>query len=1153
MVEKNKPRILSLDVWDTLLRRTVHPDQIKIFSQQRIAIMSKGEAIFRPNELLALRQNWEKKEAELNKSENLDDEYEISKTLSDNLNLSAEIIKDIVQFEFDLEMQNSYPDPDILETIRHLQSSTDERLIAISDFYFGATHMRDLIARSFPNLRLEEILVSCEVGFNKRNRLFSRLLETREDLTPANWTHVGDSITSDIEGAKRFGITTVHFEPKNEHSKRLEKEKSFQERLLSDKWINKFDINERITLGLIGYSEFLRSEALRLDAKILFLEREGLTLKAIFQRVVTENIFQLPEIAFDSLAISRISIFAAAYSANPHRAVAKVLFSYPDLTGKVFLQSLGVRDFTKYTKLNKKYSEFISDSSNEKFVMEYCSESFSNTKKFLGTIIKDNECYVLADVGWLGSMQEYLSLIYPNVVFHGAYLGLQEFSRLRRIGKAKSYLDPFTSDSKKILRNVRPIEMLFMPEGVSGVIGFSSDGAIIRNAETSHEETPLEFLKMQKEILKLIPEMASLGKSELITIYEMRESLTSGLAQFLREPSIKILKSYLKAQHDETFGIGQRISHANTPGLLRSILTFMSFDLGKIKSLFNQVGWMEASFFAIFKRSPMKIELLILFRVINKMQTYSRYRNGVKKVSKIIISEPSLWYSLYPVFRKSCREIGIKRTIRKSKLLIRNLVSSQTGDRNSVLEQLTPTSIVPTSVIILDDTGQMFKEARNWSARQFIRGSIVLVLDPKALQEFELPTSRVTDILAVNIKSSIIPTIEHKFPDACIHLINAQTADILTQELQTLQLTINTESLVVSKGTTSTVAWIIPTLPIASGGHRGMFRVALEFEKHGFKPVFYVINDSNDEAELKSRFREHYYRNEIQIRAGLPNKFDEDFVVATAHYTLRMAITRTSSAQKVVYFVQDDEALFNPVSSTYFRARETYFEPEVSILASGPWMAKRIETLIGRKVPYFDFPVDRDIYKSFSQDLNRLQDVNDKKQIVFYYKPDAERRMADLGLEVLRIVKTFVSEIRIVSFGSELNPDPRVIDEHYGVLRTIEEISSLYRQSHVGLVFSPTNPSLIPYEMSSCGTVVVDYCESGDETKLLLCETIGIQYSDANAKDLARKVIELLLDKEYFLKSQAKAIALSKNFATPEISGQQAVKLFTDLLSKPGI
>lgn len=1153
MVEKNKISTLSLDVWDTLLRRTVHPDQIKIFSQQRIAILSKSEAMSRPNEFLVIRQNWEKKEAEFNKSQNLDDEYEISKTLTDNLNLSSEQIKDIIRFEFDLEVQNSYPDPDILETIRNLQGAMDARLIGISDFYFGSKYIRDLIARSFPSLRLEEILVSCEIGFNKRNRLFSHLLETRKDLTPANWTHVGDSIISDVEGAKRVGIKTVHFEPINEHSKRLEKEKSFQERLLKDKWVDKFDLNERITLGLIGYSEFLRSEALRLDAKILFLEREGLILKQIFQSVVTENIFELPDVAFDSLAISRISIFAAAYSANPSKAVSKVLFSYPDLTGKVFLQSLGVRDFSKYTKLHEKYSEFISDSKNEEFVREYCSNSFSNTKKFLNTIIKENESYVLSDVGWLGSMQEYLSLIYPNVVFHGAYLGLQEFSRLRRIGKAKSYLDPFTSDSQKVLRNVRPIEMLFMPEGVSGVIGFSSDGTIIRNLETSNKETPTEFLKVQKEILKRIPEMASLSKSELITIYEMRESLTSGLAQFLRKPTIKILKSYLEAQHDETFGIGKRISHANTPGLYRLILAFMSFDIGKIKSLFNQVGWVEASFFAMFKRLPTKIERLVLFRVINKAQTYSRYRIGVKKVSKVIMSEPSLWFSLYPVFRKSCKEIGIKKTIRKSKLFIRNLVSSQNENRNSVLEQLSPTSIVPKSIIVLNDTGQMMKVARNWSAKQFIIGSTVPVLEPKALQEFQLPTSRITDVLAVNISSSVIPTIEYKFPEALIHLINAQTADILTEELQSFQLTDSPESLVVSKGKISTVAWIIPTLPIASGGHRGMFRMALEFEKHGFKPVFYVINDSNDEAELKSRFREHYYLNEIQMRAGLPNKFHEDFVVATAHYTLRMAISRTSSAQKIVYFVQDDEALFNPVSSTYFRARETYFEPEVSILASGPWMANRIETLTGRKVPYFNFPVDREIYKSFPQDLNRIQDVNDRKQLVFYYKPDAERRMADLGLEVLRIVKTFIPEIRIVSFGSEQNPDPRVIDEHFGVLRTIEEISRLYRQSHVGLVFSPTNPSLIPYEMSACGTVVVDYCERGDQTKRLLCDAIGIQFSDANANDLARKIIELVLDKDYFLKSQANAMALSENFATPEISGQQAVKLFADLLTKPGI
>jgi len=79
--------------------------------------------------------------------------------------------------------------------------------------------------------------------------------------------------------------------------------------------------------------------------------------------------------------------------------------------------------------------------------------------------------------------------------------------------------------------------------------------------------------------------------------------------------------------------------------------------------------------------------------------------------------------------------------------------------------------------------------------------------------------------------------------------------------------------------------------------------------------------------------------------------------------------------------VQDGEALFNPVSSTFFRARETFFELETAILASGAWMANRIEALNGRKVPYFDFPINREVYKSFPEDINRLTEMTNKNSL----------------------------------------------------------------------------------------------------------------------------------------------------------------------------
>jgi Glycosyltransferase len=43
-----------------------------------------------------------------------------------------------------------------------------------------------------------------------------------------------------------------------------------------------------------------------------------------------------------------------------------------------------------------------------------------------------------------------------------------------------------------------------------------------------------------------------------------------------------------------------------------------------------------------------------------------------------------------------------------------------------------------------------------------------------------------------------------------------------------------------------------------------------------------------------------------------------------------------------------------------------------------------------------------------------------------------------------------------------------------GVLPSLDSLSQLYRNADFGLVFSPTNPSLVPFEMLACGCPVGD-------------------------------------------------------------------------------
>jgi hypothetical protein len=240
---------------------------------------------------------------------------------------------------------------------------------------------------------------------------------------------------------------------------------------------------------------------------------------------------------------------------------------------------------------------------------------------------------------------------------------------------------------------------------------------------------------------------------------------------------------------------------------------------------------------------------------------------------------------------------------------------------------------------------------------------------------------------------------------------------------------------------------------------------------------------------------------------------------------------------KLFYFVQDDEALFHAVSSSFFFARETFSQPDATIIASGPWMSSRIESLTGRKVPFFQFPVDKSIY---FPDASTTRE----RRLIFYYKPESERRLPQVGLKVLEIVKYFVPDVDITLFGSSELPKTSFEYSSRGQLGTLEEMASLYRSSAVGLVFSPTNPSLIPYEMASCGLPVVDYVDKTDSANMEFIKETGIVPSDSSSLGIAMTIVDLLVNQESMKKAHENTIFKSQQFATPKDSGHQAAQVF---------
>jgi glycosyltransferase involved in cell wall biosynthesis len=169
------------------------------------------------------------------------------------------------------------------------------------------------------------------------------------------------------------------------------------------------------------------------------------------------------------------------------------------------------------------------------------------------------------------------------------------------------------------------------------------------------------------------------------------------------------------------------------------------------------------------------------------------------------------------------------------------------------------------------------------------------------------------------------------------------------------------------------------------------------------------------------------------------------------------------------YFVQDFEPYFYPLSSKYVMAENTY-KFGFTHICSGAWCEKILNEKYGAKAVSFQFPLDRNIYN------DKYVRNKKNKNIVFFAKPEMPRRCFEIGRDALEILKNKRPDIEIIMFGSKTLSKSQVPFEAtiLNIVPTLEGLAQIYANADLGIAFSITNPSLVPYEMISCGCPVAD-------------------------------------------------------------------------------
>jgi glycosyltransferase involved in cell wall biosynthesis len=341
------------------------------------------------------------------------------------------------------------------------------------------------------------------------------------------------------------------------------------------------------------------------------------------------------------------------------------------------------------------------------------------------------------------------------------------------------------------------------------------------------------------------------------------------------------------------------------------------------------------------------------------------------------------------------------------------------------------------------------------------------------------------------------------------------------------------------------ISWIVPGLIIGGGGHRNILRAAYYLERFGHEIELYFTNTDLTEPQLAEAIRTHFYPLQCRIHCYRGSIEPTDVLFATHWSTVDAAVRAKDAAGELMYFVQDFEPAFAPMGTEYVLAENTY-RLGLYHITSGPWCEHVLKREFGCDADHFLFPLDRDIYHPRPR-------IKQEKNLIFFAKPEMPRRCFELGLMALEEFKRLRPDVEIILFGSKQVegkrlPFPATI---HSLLPTIEDLAVLYSNADIGIVFSTTNPSLVPYEMMACGLPVVDLGRPGNEINYNGRRDIALLADPAPAT-MARQIKELLENPEELRARSRRAFEFVDHFPSEEQMARRVESLILGRLKSKG-
>lgn len=625
MKAKKEYKVVSLDLWDTIIRRNCHPDEIKAMTAQFLAI--KYADLLLPDsknalKLMEMRVECERDLGREKQREGFDDEYELHSVIRKWLEcafisgttIEEEYVQTLCHYELEKELENTRLDQGIADII---DSYRFEALVIISDFYADSTFVKKILEKNKFPFQLHRIFVSCESGYNKRSsRLFQFVQETL-GIKPEEQLHIGDNINSDIRIPEKLGIDAVHYSPADENEKRANLRKNFV--VQSYNSVLKYPDfplpPNDLAIFFAGFITWIAEQCLKKNIKKLyFFTREGEFYKELYDILKQQVIYgaYLPESYV--LEVSRLATFLPSLREVSTAEMMRLWNQYSCQSMEAFFKSLHLnskqaRYFTQkyhivydetltYPWQNQAVQDMFHDSEFIQWIqseidisrtlfLQYCSQKS----------LKQNcpETVGIVDIGWRGTIQDNLCYLFPEHRIEGFYIGLVQFLNQQPANAVKHGYINFSKKAKSLFHTLTPFEMICnSPNGsTTGYCREKARVVAIRQKEKTEDSVFYSFTwNYQKTMIEKLQSIKRWDQHRYILANQYHEAAFEALYHFCYYPSVECADAYFSLVHNEEFGVGEYVDkHKGFCLSLFILAVFSRKQRRKLKDFLISTTW----------------------------------------------------------------------------------------------------------------------------------------------------------------------------------------------------------------------------------------------------------------------------------------------------------------------------------------------------------------------------------------------------------------------------------------------------------------------------------------------------------------------------------------------------------------------------------